>query len=198
MSENNNKKIINLIGPLKLYSPIIDKSIFSIIIDGGQNHNINFPSSLSLGDQDSSNNVVDILLPRDKDYSDYSKALDYIDSQTSIINCYGLFGGRLDHQLAIIGETCDLLSRQKSKFNFYHDKKIKMCILSPGNWKFSQKNEFSLHSLAAQKIKITGNIKYTLSEYTYIKPLSSHTISNIAYGQFEILCERPLVIYFNH
>lgn len=197
MNTDFTKTAINLIGPMDLDLTVVDDRLFTIVIDGGADHCLHFSPNLSVGDQDSTSQKLDCLLPADKDYSDYSKALSFIHDKTQIINCHGLYGGRLDHQLAIIGDSCRFLLKQKAKINFFQKKDIRLCILAPGKWILNHNGLFSLHSLYDQFIKIHGDIKYNLKEYTYIHSLTSHTISNVAFGQFFVICQSPVFLYFD-
>lgn len=196
-NENMNTKTINLIGPLPLNPTNINYDYESIIIDGGLNHNLKFQKQISIGDNDSSQSNLDILLNKEKDYSDFSKALEYIEPSAEQIICYGLLGGRLDHQLAIIGDTCAYLKKKYGIFHFHDESKKKLSIFSSGKWEFNTCGEFSVLTINRQIIKITGAVKYQIQEYTYLNPLSSHGISNIADGLFYIQCEKPAIILFN-
>lgn len=193
-----NTKTINLIGPLPVNPSNINYDYEAIIIDGGLNHKLNFQKQISIGDNDSSQADVDILLNKDKDYSDFSKALEYIEPNIEQIICYGLIGGRLDHQLAILGETCAYLKKKYGIFHFHNQHNKKLSIFSPGKWEFNTYGEFSIQTISRQKIKIIGSVKYQIQEYTYVDSLSSHCLSNVASGHYHIYCQEPAIILFNN
>lgn len=193
------KNLVNILGPMELNKNIIDRSLFTIVIDGGLNHQVELDNSLSLGDQDSSNHELDQVIPSEKDFSDLSYGLRHIPNQTEIVNCYGLLGGRLDHQLCVIGDILDYTKTNKTQFNLYSNMTRSVIILPKGEWNFPYSGNFSVLSLKEQKVKIFGDIKYKLEkEYTHIKPLSSHTLSNEAFGSIKIINEFPISVYLNY
>lgn len=192
------KKAINIIGPLNLNPSLVNSSLFSLIIDGGMNHNLKFSDSISIGDQDSTHSTLDERLPQEKDFSDLAYGLKFIPHDVDEIFCYGFLGGRLDHQMCIIGDILDYLKAHKQSFYFYDQKQVKLILLSAGQWEFSHQGSFSVLSLEQQKFSITGEVKYKLDgEYTKVSPLSSHTLSNQAYGLIHINNESPLTLFLN-
>lgn len=193
------KNSINIIGPMDLKKANIDTSLFTIIIDGGLNHQLELLNCISLGDQDSSKYELDKIIPREKDYSDLSYGLQHIPKKTEVINCYGLLGGRLDHQLCVIGDIIEFLQTSSMSFNLYSSNVKAVILISPGKWQINHIGTFSVLSLNEQKVHLDGEIKYkSTGEYTYIKPLSSRSLSNESTGLIQINNEFPLGVYLNH
>lgn len=190
-------EIINLVGPMNVNSNLINKDLFSIIIDGGLNHNLKLKKFYSIGDQDSTTKKVDELLSKDKDYSDLYFSLKHIPPECSIVNCYGLVGGRLDHQLCVLGDLLEFSKIKSCIFNLYDQANLSIKIIPPGKYQIEHTGTFSVLSINDQKIFLSGDIKYkNKSEYTHIKPLSSHTLSNIADGKILIRNEFSLCLIF--
>lgn len=189
---------MNIIGPMGLNPAIIDKNLFTLVIDGGANHKINFLDSISMGDQDSSQLPLDQVIPSEKDYSDLSYGLRHIPNEIDVINCYGLIGGRLDHQLCVYGDILNHINLNPASFYMYSGNKRSVALIPKGNWDFNHIGSFSVLSVKPQRIKLTGEIKYKAQEeYTYVNPLSSHTLSNESKGKIIIQNEFPLCIFFN-
>ena len=193
------KNTMNIIGPMEINPTLIDKTLFSIVVDGGINHLLDLKSSISLGDQDSTNLKLDQVIPKEKDFSDLSYGLKHIPKGTEQINCYGLLGGRLDHQLCVLGDIIEYVVTHKISFNLFNQCSRKVAIIPAGTWQFQHQGNFSVLSTKEQRIKIDGEVKYkSTSEYTYIRVLTSHTLSNEASGLIQITNEFPLTIFFNY
>jgi thiamine pyrophosphokinase len=194
---NSPLNIVNIVGPLPLKRQIIDENLYSIVVDGGKNHQLPLKKCLSIGDQDSSHTEMDITLNKDKDASDLAFALKYIPKNTEIVRCYGLFGGRLDHQLCILGDICHYILDKKILFEFYSIDGKQLLIFPHGNWQISHKGIFSVLSLYEQAISLSGDIRFTLGtkQREVIYPLTSLTLSNEAFDHIEIQCEKPLALY---
>lgn len=193
-------KKVNFIGPMPVNKDLIDKELYSIIVDGGQNHPISFKNSFSIGDNDSSFTSLDLKLPREKDYSDLKFALEHIPKDSIYADLHGFIGGRYDHQLIVYSELSEYLKENGPKrFDLYNEKSH---ILSISNLRKEQINytgEFTLFSFYSQRIKLNGDIKYKIEgEYTQnFQALSSRGLSNISYSRIEIEYESPILIFYN-
>ena len=184
---------ITFIGPLAKKLP--NTSSPHIFIDGGNKLRPKKTDleCLTIGDGDSSlPQNMDLLLPEEKNISDLGFALKNLPS-IQHIEATGFVGGRLDHQLAVFGE-----------FNRYLQEKGALVSLDSGTHGYliggsqthciNREGAFSLFSLQKNRIKIDGDVKYKLKEFTEIDPLSSHGLSNSATGSIIIEAENPLLI----
>lgn len=194
----NYKKSINLIGPLKLDLALIDKRFYSIIVDGGSNHEIDFPNSLSIGDNDSTSKPNDIRLPQEKELSDLAFSLKEIPQETEEVFAYGFIGGRLDHQFFILGDICHFLDAREILFNFYDQKKVLIKVLPPGSHKIVYKGVFSVLSFQSQMLKLDGDIKYKIDNKVgeSLIPYSSNGLSNEADGDILLINQKPIIMFF--
>jgi thiamine pyrophosphokinase len=188
---------VNLIGPLALNLSAINCHLPSIMIDAGADHKLNLPISLSIGDNDSSVNPMDIKLNPKKDASDYKHALELLPSDCDSIFAHGLIGGRLDHQLFIIGDTHQHLMNHHRIFHFYDQYDLRLCYYPAGEWELNFTGVFSLLTIHEQNIVLKGDLQYpSEGEYTHILPLTSLTLSNISFGRFKLINQRPIGLYF--
>lgn len=194
--------IKNIIAPLEINPNFVDTSLYSFIVDGGKNHSINKKmnrdNSISIGDNDSSNTLCDEQLPTEKDESDLLVTLSYLDGNEDIVECYGLYGGRLDHQILLLGDLYNYCKNKKTIFNIYSIHKLQCKVLPRGKHHISHRGLFSLLTIDDQKIDLKGKIKYKIdSEYTNkLKPFSSHGLSNESFGEFTLKCVSPMIIFF--
>jgi thiamine pyrophosphokinase len=189
---------INLIGPLSIQHDIIDTHLFSILIDGGVKHNLILENSVSIGDSDSSEGISHTFqLNPEKNRSDLAHALDLIPKQTKHVNCHGLFGGRLDHQLFILGDIHHFQMDFPASFHIFSSEKIKMYLLPAGDWSLEINSEFSILNLFEQEISLHGAVKYPIQAKNNILPMTSQLLSNVGTGFIEIKNEKPLTIYIN-
>lgn len=205
----------------------MERNAFLLFIDGGWRHaqiikqgplkSLLEPHSIKsschwVGDKDSlpdelplPPDLPQILLPSEKDESDLKAALNFL-SQTraNFLNSatlfgHGLIGGRLDHQLAVLGELSlwlDELDDQKKKPTIHLlDQEGKNIItIFAGLYKESRYHGgLSLFSLAPQQVKLKGGLKY-LGESIKLTPLSSRGLSNEALGPYEIEGEKALIL----
>jgi thiamine pyrophosphokinase len=192
------KIIKNIIGPLEVNLSLIDINLSSLIVDGGKNHKLNLKKSFTIGDSDSSNSPCDIQLSKEKDASDLHFALNELDANEDIIECYGLFGGRLDHQMMLIGDISNYIEDRNTVFNIYSKLKLEITIYPKGVHQIKRYGLFSLLSFKEQEISLFGNIKYKLgviSPKTLI-PVSSQGLSNEGFGEFSLNCASPIVVFY--
>lgn len=187
---NWNHDKINLVGPLNTKQELLEGPI--LYIDGGVKHQEKFGAGFSLGDEDSSNSPLDLCLPTEKDYSDFAFALRYL-KEFKQIDCYGFTGGRLDHQLAILGDINQYLETSnlcevKLDDQIIGTNKKTVCLNYHGT--------FSIFSFHENYFSIQGEVKYQ-AEKILTKPFSSYTLSNIGKGVFYIEGSEPFFIFFS-
>jgi len=177
-------------------------------IDGGLDHkpqiegHFNPINSLSVGDGDSyrGEETFDHAYPTQKGSSDFALSLKHLDSLLGNIKnltLLGLWGERLDHQMAIFGECLSHLNERSSLvINFYDQNFVKKAIAFNKQLEITHVGGFSLLTIKKNNISITGAATY-LAQNLEILPLSSRTISNEANGRVLIKSEKPLLIFLN-
>lgn len=192
------KIIKNIIGPLEVNHSLIDINLSSLIVDGGKNHKLNLKKSFTIGDSDSSNSPCDIQLSTDKDASDLHFALEQLDADEDIIECYGFFGGRLDHQMMLIGDISNYIENKNTVFNIYSKLKLELTIYPKGVHQIKRRGLFSILSFKEQKISLFGNIKYELGILSpkTLSAVSSQGLSNEGFGEFSLSCASSIVIFY--
>lgn len=189
---------IVFVGPISPILPYKFRIFPCILIDGGT-HLKNPPkNSLSIGDGDSAKKKMDIKLSPHKNFTDYRFALSLIPKKAVHLHLFGLFGGRLDHQLAIFGDTVDFLMKRKMRITLYHKKKIKIEFFPKGDTSFNYKGNFSLFSLQKGFFKLTGKAQYKLEKLTKISPMSGHGVSNKANGKVNLSSSVPFFIIYEN
>jgi len=193
-------KKVNIIGPMSVNTLHIDENLFSIIVDGGLNHNLNLHNSLSIGDNDSTKSKIDCVIPKEKERSDLHFALEKIPKDTLYLELHGFMGGRHDHQLMLYGDLCHYLENSKvHSIKLYDENKHILSILNSKEESIEYKGEFSLFSFYSQRIQLDGDIKYKVTEANQqaFTPYSSQGLSNISYSLIQISFQKPLLIFFN-
>ena len=192
----NDLETICFVGPMELTYPLEKFPRKSLIfIDGGINHlrNQNFDQSdLKLvGDGDSLEQPAEapflIKLSQEKDISDLKAGLDILSSKQKSIYLNGFLGGRLDHQMAVLGETHEHLMKFPSTSIFFSEN---VHLLPAGKHRLEFKGEFSLFSLIKTLVNIEGSVKYKGADIE-LRPLSSRGLSNYSNGSFNLNISSP-------
>lgn len=182
-----------LVGPLvKNYRP---KLMPHLLVDGGvkiKPELKNIPH-WSIGDGDSSHSKLDIMLNKDKDYSDLKAALRCLPLSIKEVYLKGFLGGRKDHELLNFGEVHHFL-KNKKQVRVYFSNKVK--AYSAGIHDIKIKGSFSLLVFESAKVAIKGDVKYPLRK-KHITPLSSLTLSNFGSGAINIDSNGPFYIFLN-
>ncbi len=188
-----NQEKVNLVGPMPLHYQV--ENLHSVFIDGGINYkgSLSIPSSESLGDNDSNlkNEALDFEFPSEKDQSDFAIALQSLDNNVQEIFLHGLWGGRQDHFLMIIGEIFQTLEKRSLKIHLYGPKQI-IHFERSGLRKFNHHGTFSMLSMVSQTVRVTG-AKY--SGNINLKPLTSYGLSNESEVSFAIEHSLPLGVF---
>lgn len=191
-------KIIFL-GPLAHHCSLINhENALVLAIDGGRIHHQRLPIDFSVGDGDSYQDDIshpfelDEKLPIDKDFSDFCFALSLIPAKfEGEILCYGLWGERADHFLAILGEVNEkLLTSNLSKISFIHQDLIQLEAYHQKVKNLTVKGSWSILSLNEQKISLSGSVKFSSLDKLF-KPLSSLGLSNEMNGDICIHAAYP-------
>lgn len=191
---------VNIIGPMPLLSEAIDADKLSIFVDGGAKHKSKkFRNAFSVGDSDSSGRELDIKLSPDKDRGDlYHAVCEARARGAKLCRLYGFFGGRLDHQILLIGDLLHLSEEFKLEFILYEGHFYRLNILPPGCREFCHRGIFSVFSLKEQEVFYRGDCKFpTDKEYPQlIPPLSTQGLGNISYSSFTLEFGSSLCVYF--
>lgn len=120
-----------------------------------------------------------VQLDKDKDFSDFEAALRFIvvEYQATAALVLGMYGGRLDQQLCVIGdaekhlETCHFVSEHEcATLLTSHDNKEKFL-------EFNTPMHFSTISLGGKTIISIEKAKWQLQHHV-LEPLSSYGLSN--------------------
>ncbi len=189
-----------LIGPLLDSDQSYQFEEKVIFVDGGINFKdrIQYQDFDSIGDQDSTQESLNITLDKKKDRSDLFHALELAKDHPNIqeLDLHGFVGQRLDHQFFNIGEAYQALNNSSSlrKINFYKNKSKVITIFNKGENTLDFHGQFSISSLNPCSIKLEGDIKYRGTRQ--LLPLSSQGLSNIAYGKFSISSDQPLIFFY--
>lgn len=184
---------ITLVGPLIAGSSRADEPI--IFVDGGANVRKD-KEGVVIGDGDSFDGKLDVVLNPEKDFSDLAFALENIPERFSDIVLQGFLGGRRDHELFNIGEAYHFLKSRSEPANLNFDDVI--IGYSAGKWEFKRNGVFSVAVVEETQLSIIGDCKYQLSDKSTVSPLSSLGLSNEGYGTIYIEGDGPVFILFDN
>ena len=194
----SNSPEVTLIGPLYTKGPegfdhphvFVDRGIIfkDEFAERAQDNYWDF----SVGDGDSSPLELDLTLNPDKDFSDLSFALSLLPKGLKKLNLWGFLGGRRDHEMINLGEVHHaLLNRFPGAVVYFEDK----ILAKNGALEVNIKGTFSLVVLENTEVKMEGNLEYPLPDFTSLKPLSSHGLSNVGRGLIKIDSKGPYFIF---
>ncbi|MCO4753449.1 MAG: hypothetical protein KC478_03155 [Bacteriovoracaceae bacterium] len=191
---------INIIGPLQVCIKSVNPNRFTIFVDGGLRHKVcEFPDSISIGDNDSGSADLDIPLSPDKDRGDLYFALKMMKARNyKKAELHGFVGGRLDHQMLLLGDLLRDSQEEETHFKIYEQETLRMEIFPSGSWTFAHVGEFSLFSIYEQLVSYKGDCKYPESkEYPQHLPvLSTQGLSNISYSEFTVETQRSSCLFY--
>ena len=194
----NNCPVVTLIGPL--YEKGADSLDHPhIFVDRGavfreefkQNAKDNY-WDFSVGDGDSSPIELDLTLNPDKDFSDLSFALSLLPKDLKQLNLWGFLGGRRDHELINFGEVHQALLKNITEAVISFDDKI---LAKSGSLEVNIKGTFSLVVFEKTEVKMEGNLKYPLPDFTALRPISSLGLSNLGTGLIKFDSKGPYFIF---
>ena len=137
--------------------------------------------------------------PPKKSESDLTLALSFFHhSGPVLLHFWGFLGGRRDHEILNFGEVLNFLQMSPgTEVIFYdHNKKVAMKCLGAGHWQLNYQGTFSLVTVKNTKIKLSGACLYPLEEETELNSLSSLGLSNEASGDFTLINQGPIMIFF--
>jgi thiamine pyrophosphokinase len=222
MTRPTKKKNIYLIGPLLLESKLVNQHLkdepadYIVYIDAGLQFKEEIKTeanSYSLGDGDGPTDLrfprhyadqLDKRFPPSKDQSDLELALKHLEQTLNFglelnyeIKCFGLWGGRLDHQLANLGVCYHWLKSfpQTVHFSHYNHEKI-YALICHGYFEMQYSGLFSLFNLDHDNsIDLSGDVKYKITQ-SRPYPLSSLGLSNEASGLIKINGASPYIFIF--
>lgn len=144
--------------------------------------------------------LLDEIHPSKKDSSDLSLGLGFITNKFAPaplhLHCYGFWGGRYDHQLANMGEFFRWSEAHPLSQISWHSPKKEWGLFGNAPTKFYHQGRFSLFSYLETEFSLQGQIEYELDNQT-LRPLSSHGLSNIAHGEFDLCASSPYLIIFS-
>ena len=135
---------------------------------------------ISIGDGDSYDGDLDVLLNPDKDYSDLAYVLTRIPESFEEFHLLGFLGGRRDHELFNLGEVHRILNDRDAPGTARFDQAL--VGYSPGSWQFTHHGGFSVGVIEQALVTLRGDCRYRCERPTRFSPLSSLGLSNEAYG----------------
>lgn len=198
--QNNTKW--TLVGPM---GPTVPQNFYSyplIGIDGGARYCQKM--DIWVGDGDSHVQVIKsshiFKFPPKKNISDLGLALSLFETSAPLhFHCWGLLGGRRDHELMNLGEMLAFLGPSSNQRASFYDSQgqIAVEVVSPGSWSFNHQGIFSLASVKKSLVSLTGHCEYTLPTPSPLTALSSLGLSNVAFGEFNLSTNSPLLIFFS-
>ncbi len=163
-----------------------------IFVDGGARCRKS-GQGIAVGDGDSFDGELDVLLDRDKDFSDLAFVLANIPQGFSDIRLLGFLGGRRDHEVFNFGEVHRFLATAAPARALFDDE---VAAYSAGCWSFCRHGGFSLGALQESRVRMQGDCLYPCSEPTLFKPLISLGLSNIGSGTIQLECSHPVFVFF--
>ncbi len=185
-----------LLGPMLKQMPNgLDSRAGVFFIDGACRFRREFSGqSLSIGDGDSSSaDQMDCLLPTQKDQSDLSYLLQNFNYPYHL-SLYGLMGGRLDHQLAVLGECSQFTQRTRGQCQLFDEQNQLKCLIGD-KIDFEHHGTFSVLSFTAQLVTIQGKAQYQIQSQV-MSSLSALGLSNQADGSVTVLADQPVIVIF--
>lgn len=190
-----------LVGPMGPELPEELRRHPVMAVDGGA-HFARTPE-VWIGDSDSYREVpgagVQFPLPENKDASDFSCALSLLREQKRlIIHLWGFSGGRKDHELFVWGEALRFLEEHPESRMIIYDPKgrVETHLLAQGQWRFQGEGTFSLGSLSKTRVRLTGAVRYPITQESWLPPLSSWGLSNVGSGEILLDTGGALFIHF--
>lgn len=181
---------ITLIGPLYASTQIPKGP--KIFVDGGTRFRLD-DDGFSIGDSDSYDGPLDQTLSPQKDRSDLAVVLDKLGDGFETIHLLGFSGGRKDHELMNWSEVHQFLKRKTRKTAVHLDQSI--FAFSVGHWRITINGVFSIFAFEPTTLNLMGKCEYPLTDGSVFRPLTSHGLSNHAYGEIELTCGDPVFLF---
>lgn len=170
-------------------------SLPTLFIDGGAKAFNQSPAifKLKIGDGDSTVEEMDILLAKEKDFTDLHFALSIVPPHIRKIYFYGFQGGRVDHHFVNFGEIYRFLKTRKTKMEVHIDDQI--IAHNEQEREMNIQGLFSLMFLEESVLKIQGECQFNVEESQNVIPLSGHTLSNQGHGSVTITSNNPYFLF---
>lgn len=188
-----NEPSLELIGPFYEGGDLHSEPV--VFVDGGVKFKNN-SRGFSVGDGDSAPLELDQKLNTEKDFSDLAFVLAHIPDPYSLIRAQGFLGHRKDHEIMNLAEVHRFMSTRKTSTRLFFENKIH--AYSKGSWAIELHACFSLFAFAPLELKLSGDCDYKIDNaYQTLRELSSHGLSNRAFGKIEIQCSAPVFLFIN-
>lgn len=200
-SSINQHQKLQVIGPMLEDKNLISLDCPTIYVDGGAKYQVQnhlHPTYL-IGDADSHPypDQFHYLLSPDKDVSDLGFVLQNLTAQNCQLSLLGFIGGRLDHQLFVLGEV-QAYSKRTGNLIILDDQLIFPAKLDQTHYLECQYTGiFSVGCYQPTTISISGAVKYPLHQIELI-PHSSFGLSNQSTGSFQIKAMQNFWVYFEN
>lgn len=187
-----------IVGPMlkHIYNPIGP----TVFVDGGATFrgtvgvDGNIPT-VSVGDGDSGEALLEVSLPSNKDYSDLAFVLRSIPAHIRHLEMIGFLGGRRDHELIGFGEVHRFL-KTKTEFTTVRFEEA-VVAFSAGRLKLNIEGRFSVGVFEETNVTITGACQFPLNAPTVLEPMSSHGLSNSGRGPIVICSDKPCFVFLS-
>lgn len=180
-----------IVGPLfEGELALLDEFEHIVFVDGGAK--FKKEKGISVGDNDSTKIKLDIVLDRDKDYSDLAFVLQKIPKTVQNIRLFGFEKGRLDHQLFNLGELFYFLQKSNVKIeseSFYG--------LPQGENKLELNGLFSVICFRQTSLQLIGDCRYPIEKTRSFRALDSNLLSNEGFGEVVFNHNQPLFVLFD-
>ena len=192
-----NKEVI-VLGPLELSKDDFAKlrkfkETPTFGLDGGLCHQTEQLHFLSIGDGDSAKTTCDISFNTSKDYSDLEGLIRLLPPSVEKITCFGLSGGRPDHQLAVIGNFLKLSKNQNTQVTICGKDRIEIL---PAGIRTSEINGiFTIMTSVDCSVSISGDCHYQGANILF-EAFSARGLSNVGSGMVKTVCNEPLAVFF--
>lgn len=202
-----------VLGPMKINYPLLKRRLKAIdgpvtifFVDAGTKHKekiqaFNLPHltlSLSFGDGDSSQKLGIDIYKTNQNLSDLSFICQWFLKQKKLKSLIflGFSRGRLDHQLANLGEINQMVT-QRAQLELPNIEMVldnEITFYPPGVHSLFIEEKFSIMSLENNVLKLTGDCDFKLKVPTLTFALSSRTLSNVGRGQIKIEAQKSFMI----
>ncbi len=194
LQELAQKTELELVGPLAQKAPLTNAEL--VFVDGGSRFRQN-NEGYSLGDNDSYTGTLDCTFPEHKDFTDLSGSLKIIPETVSCVFLNGFLGGDRAHELANFAEVHRFLKARKTPTEVRFIEGGLIRVFSPGNWRLTHQGRFSLFCLEKTHLSLLGSCTYEVERRRSFQFLSSHGVSNKAYGEMALTTTQPAFFFLD-
>jgi thiamine pyrophosphokinase len=191
-----------LVGPMGPALPSWAQAYPVLAIDGGARHCPRM--QIWIGDGDSNPETIEcahkFLFSPHKDQSDLALALGLLSHQQKLtLHCWGLLGGRRDHELLNLGESLHFLQTHPGSRGIFYDHSGALAVecLGPGEWEINREGVFSLVSFHEVRVKMTGDCTYPITQESLLLPVSSRGLSNWGRGKIHLTIDGAVMLIYS-